>query len=74
MLRMCGTAPRAGLWGPPLAQTHFRRVAAAAGVKTLVLSHLVPGETDAVTDKQWLAAARAHFSGRIVVGHDLMEL
>jgi len=50
------------------------RIAAAAGVKTLVLSHLVPGEADAVTDKQWLAAARTHFTGRIVVGHDLMEL
>jgi ribonuclease BN (tRNA processing enzyme) len=50
------------------------RVAAAAGVKTLVLSHLVPGETDAVTDKQWLAGAREHFRGKIVVGHDLMEL
>jgi ribonuclease BN (tRNA processing enzyme) len=50
------------------------RIAAAAGVKTLVLSHLVPGEIDAVSDKQWLAGARAHFSGRIVVGHDLMEL
>jgi ribonuclease BN (tRNA processing enzyme) len=50
------------------------RVAAEAGVKTLVLSHLVPAETDAVTDKQWLAGARAHFKGRIVVGHDLMEL
>jgi ribonuclease BN (tRNA processing enzyme) len=50
------------------------RIAGAAGVKTLVLSHLVPGETAAVSDKQWLAGARAHFSGRIVVGHDLMEL
>ena len=50
------------------------RVAAAANVKTLVLSHLVPGETDAVSDKQWLSGARAHFSGRVIVGHDLMEL
>ncbi len=50
------------------------RIAAAAGVKTLVLSHLVPGETDAVTDNQWRAGARAHFKGRIVVGHDLLEL
>jgi ribonuclease BN (tRNA processing enzyme) len=50
------------------------RVAAAAGVKTLVLSHLVPGETDAVSDKQWVSGARAHFRGRIIVGHDLMEL
>jgi len=50
------------------------RLASEAGVKALVLSHLVPGETDAVTDEQWLAGARAHFDGRIIVGHDLMEL
>jgi ribonuclease BN (tRNA processing enzyme) len=50
------------------------RLASEAGVKTLVLSHLVPGETDAVSDDQWLAGARKHFNGRIVVGHDLMEL
>jgi ribonuclease BN (tRNA processing enzyme) len=50
------------------------RIASAAGVKTLVLSHLVPGETDAVSDKEWLAGARLHYSGRIIVGHDLMEL
>ncbi|HEX4566256.1 MAG TPA: MBL fold metallo-hydrolase [Vicinamibacterales bacterium] len=50
------------------------RIASAAGVKTLVLSHLVPGETDAVSDKEWLAGARVHFSGRVIVGHDLMEL
>ena len=50
------------------------RIATAAGVKTLVLSHLVPGEADVVTDEQWLSAARAHFSGRIVIGHDLLEL
>jgi ribonuclease BN (tRNA processing enzyme) len=50
------------------------RVAAAAGVKTLVLSHLVPGETTTVSDEQWLAAARPSFSGRILVGRDLMEI
>jgi ribonuclease BN (tRNA processing enzyme) len=50
------------------------RLASEAGVKTLVLSHFVPGETDAVSDDQWLAGARKHFNGRIVVGHDLMEL
>jgi len=50
------------------------RIASAAGVKTLVLSHLVPGETDAVSDKEWLAGARLHYGGRIIVGHDLMEL
>ncbi len=50
------------------------RVASDAGVKTLVLSHFVPSENPPVSDEQWLAGARAHFSGRIVVGHDLMEV
>ena len=50
------------------------RIAQEAGVKTLVLSHFVPGEADAVADDQWRAGARRHFSGRIVVGRDLMEL
>jgi ribonuclease BN (tRNA processing enzyme) len=50
------------------------RIAAEAGVKTLVLSHFVPAENPPVTDDQWLAGARAHFSGTIVVGRDLLEL
>jgi ribonuclease BN (tRNA processing enzyme) len=50
------------------------RVAAEAGVKTLVLSHFVPAENPPVTDDQWLAGARTHFSGKIIVGHDLLEL
>ena len=51
------------------------RVAAAAGVRTLVLSHFVPTEgPDAPTDDEWLAAARRHFKGRVVMGRDLLEL
>lgn len=50
------------------------KVAAAAGVKTLVLSHLVPPDDPAVSDQMWIAAAKKHFSGRIVVGKDLMEI
>jgi len=50
------------------------RIAAEAGVKTLVLSHFVPAETPPIADEQWLAGARAHFSGAIVVGRDLLEL
>lgn len=50
------------------------RVAAAAGVKTLVLSHLVPSDDPAVTDQMWIDAAKTHFSGQIVVGKDLMEM
>jgi ribonuclease BN (tRNA processing enzyme) len=50
------------------------QVAAAAGVKMLVLSHLVPAEDPSIPDEQWVAAARRHFSGQIIVGHDLMEI
>ena len=50
------------------------RVAQAAGVKTLVLSHFVPAGDPAVTDQMWLEAARAHFRGNIIVGKDLMEI
>ena len=50
------------------------KVAAAAGVKTLVLSHLVPAEDPSLTDAMWIDAARARFQGGIVVGRDLMEL
>src|SRR5256885_7171497 len=50
------------------------RVATAAGVKTLVLSHLVPADDPTVTDETWLEAARPHFSGRIVVARDLLEI
>ncbi len=51
------------------------RVAAAAGVKTLVLSHFVPTEgPGAPTDNEWRAAVRRHFQGHVVVGRDLMEI
>ncbi len=50
------------------------RVAAAAGVKTVVLSHFVPGDDPAITDEQWSEGVRKHFSGQIIVGKDLMEI
>jgi ribonuclease BN (tRNA processing enzyme) len=50
------------------------RIATEAGVKTLVLSHFVPGETPPVSDEEWLAAARKHYAGPIVVGKDLLEI
>jgi hypothetical protein len=50
-------------------------VAAAAGVKQLVLSHLVPSApAGAVSNEQWLAGAKKHYSGPIILGRDLMEL
>ena len=50
------------------------RIAAQAGVKTLVLSHLVPGDDATITDEQWSEGARKYFKGRIIVGKDLMEI
>jgi ribonuclease BN (tRNA processing enzyme) len=50
------------------------RVAQAAGVKTLVLSHFVPAEDAVLTDADWIGAARTHFRGDIVLGRDLMEI
>jgi ribonuclease BN (tRNA processing enzyme) len=50
------------------------RIAAAAGVKTLVLSHFVPVDDPELTEQSWLDAARRHFTGRIIVGRDLMEV
>jgi len=50
------------------------KVASQAGVKTLVLSHFVPGDDPTITDEQWAEGVRKHFAGRIVVGKDLMEI
>lgn len=50
------------------------RVAQAAGVKTLVLSHFVPSEDPAVTDQMWIDAARTHFRGTVIVGKDFLEI
>jgi len=51
------------------------RLAAEAGVKTLVLSHFVPSDpAGAVTDEQWLAAASRHFKGKVILGKDLLEI
>ncbi|PTS89411.1 MULTISPECIES: MBL fold metallo-hydrolase [unclassified Caulobacter] len=49
-------------------------IATQAGVKTLVLSHFVPGGYPFIEDQVWLEAVRPHFSGKIVVGRDLLEL
>jgi ribonuclease BN (tRNA processing enzyme) len=49
------------------------RIADAAGVKVLVMSHLVPGDLD-VTDEDWTNEAKKNFKGRIIVARDLKEL
>ena len=50
------------------------RVARAAGVKTLVLSHFVPAEDPAITDEMWIRAAKTDFDGEVVLGKDLLEI
>jgi ribonuclease BN (tRNA processing enzyme) len=50
------------------------RVAQEAGVKLLVLSHLVPADDPGVTDEMWIDAARVHFRGPVIVGRDLLEV
>lgn len=50
------------------------RIAAQAGVKTLVLSHFVPGNDPTITEEQWTEGVRKNFKGRIIVGKDLMEI
>jgi ribonuclease BN (tRNA processing enzyme) len=50
------------------------RIAAAANVKVLVLSHFVPGDFPDVTDDDWARDVKTNYSGRIIVGKDLMEI
>jgi ribonuclease BN (tRNA processing enzyme) len=50
------------------------RIAHAANVKVLVLSHFVPGDFPDITDDDWTRDVRKNFAGRIVVAKDLMEL
>lgn len=50
------------------------RIAKEAGVKKLVMTHLVPGDDASITDEMWMEGARKHFGGPIVVARDLMEI
>ncbi|WP_046657820.1 MBL fold metallo-hydrolase [Lysobacter capsici] len=50
------------------------RLATQAGVKTLVLTHFVPGGDATLTDEVWREAVAPYFKGELVIGRDLMEL
>lgn len=50
------------------------RIAAKAGVKTVVLTHFVPGDDPSIADEQWVSGVRKHFKGKVIVGTDLMEI
>ncbi|WP_428101297.1 MBL fold metallo-hydrolase [Candidatus Rariloculus sp.] len=50
------------------------RMAAEAGVGTLVLSHLVPGALLDVDDETYLTGVRRQFDGEVIVGRDQMVI
>jgi ribonuclease BN (tRNA processing enzyme) len=77
--RLVASVPNASTLKKHIVESHTSaedcgRIAQAAGVKTLVLSHFVPAEDPLVTDEMWLEAARTHFRGQVILGKDLMEL
>jgi ribonuclease Z len=49
-------------------------VAKAAGVKHLVLTHLVPAPTNFLTRRLFMAGMSNHFDGKITLGSDGLEL
>lgn len=54
------------------------RIAAEAGVRTLVLNHLLPGSNPQrggdIPDAQYVEGVRRHFKGEVVVGADQMRM
>jgi ribonuclease BN (tRNA processing enzyme) len=67
-----------GIWKHIL-ETHSStedvgRMAAEAGVTTLVLTHLLPGALMDVSDDIYLEGIRRHFDGEVIVGQDLMVI
>lgn len=48
-------------------------VAAAAGVRRLVLTHFIPGD-DELPDERWVKGASTDFDGEVIAGRDLLEL
>ena len=50
------------------------RLATEARVRTLVLSHFVPGGFPFVPDDVWRDAVRPYFAGNLIIGRDLLEI
>jgi ribonuclease BN (tRNA processing enzyme) len=67
-----------GIW-KHIVETHSStedagRMAAEAGVGTLVLTHLVPGALADLPDSLYLEGVRRRFDGEVIVGRDLMVI
>ncbi len=67
------TRLRAHLEAAHTPMSQVGQIAAQAGVNTLVLNHFVPGMPP-IPDQVWIDAVKPHFKGRLIIGHDLMEL
>jgi ribonuclease BN (tRNA processing enzyme) len=66
-------------WEMHMSQEHITpemagEIANAAGVRTLVLSHLSASGTDNDDYARFVQAATRHFHGRLIVAKDLMEI
>ena len=53
--------------------TDVAQTAARNGVRSLVLTHLVPAPAPG-TEQEWIDQAQAHFDGEVVVASDLLTL
>ena len=54
--------------------TEVGRIATAAGVKTLVLTHFVPSDDPDDKAELWREGVGQQFSGELIIGRDLMEI
>jgi len=69
---------REGIW-KHIIETHSSteqagRMAAEAGVKTLVLNHVLPGALMDLPDEVYFEGIRKYFDGEIIVGKDQMQI
>lgn len=71
--RSNGTRLRQHLVGSHTSVDEVGKVAAAAGVGTLVLSHFVPSDAD-ISDDAWRQRASAGYDGKVIVGRDLLTI
>jgi ribonuclease BN (tRNA processing enzyme) len=49
------------------------RIASAAKVKNLILTHFVPSDDKTLTGQMWIDSVKTTFSGNVVVGKDLLQ-
>jgi len=50
------------------------RLAHIAKAKTLVLNHFVPADDKSLTDQLWIETVSKTFSGKVIIGKDLLQL